>query len=114
MCGTRGHDFPPAVDMMERIVLAEADDMAAGASETSQLSLLNPPVSGSMSMQPEQTGQGADAVERGVVGHGSLQAEAASAWMAPAEIRRSAMMAMAAIEEPATRPRPVSALVSAI
>jgi hypothetical protein len=63
MCGTRGHDLPPAVDMMERIILAQADDMAAGGIPDEPAFIAQSACQRLDFDASRKTGQGADAVE---------------------------------------------------
>src|SRR5690606_10394489 len=112
----RGHQFPLAEDMVEGIVPAEAHDMAPRRIADEIALVADAALQRRDLDAARPAGQCADAVLDGAAGldRSVHQLTLSRMRFAPAEISRSAMMAMKAIERPATRPRPVSALVSAI
>src|SRR5690606_5183818 len=109
------HQLALAVDMVEGIVLAKPHHVPGTAIRDEKVPVAQPAFKRRDVNAPSPAGQRANAVLDG--SHASPHHSSPSfalARAAPAAINRSAMMAMKATARPATRPRPGSALVSAI
>ena len=116
MGGSRGHQLAVAENVVEGIIPAEAHDMAPRPVAHKITLVADAALQRRDLDAARPAGQKADAVFDGAtdLDMSLHQLTLSRMRLAAAEISRSAMMAMKAIESPATMPRPVSALVSAI